>query len=429
MTGIRQYCPKCGSEKVQSRGRQIYCNNCKRCTSVPLGDRKNIERGDNYIRIVCASARIRSVEDAIREFDIDTNEWEVKPPVRIKTSEGYRKDRTVTWKVVNGVVEEGTVEDSGKMLVVPLYHIEILFVRKTQEIRAHDLVGQLLKDAAVHMPRQPKRKTIKGGMLYEIDMPDLHFGKLTWAEESGENYDIKIAQRMALDAIDKLLSFSKMHKIERFLFPFGNDFFNVDNKQETTTGGTPQQEDTRWQKTFMAGQTLVVNIIDSLASIAPVDVLVIPGNHDETRTFYLGATLAAWYRNNKNVTVNNEARKRKYYTFGNVLIGLTHGYHEKIAKLPFIMPVEVPQLWAASKVREWHLGDKHHKKDMLYRTEDNNGVTIRILRSLSATDTWHFDNGFIGAPRAAEAFLWHPSEGLIAQYNAYADGGLNSSRM
>ena len=148
MTGIRQYCPKCGSEKVQSRGRQIYCNNCKRCTSVPLGDRKNIERGDNYIRIVSASARIRSVEDAIREFDIDTNEWEVKPPVRIKTSEGYRKDRTVTWKVVNGVVEEGTVEDSGKMLVVPLYHIEILFVRKTQEIRAHDLVGQLLKDAA-----------------------------------------------------------------------------------------------------------------------------------------------------------------------------------------------------------------------------------------------------------------------------------------
>ena len=75
-------------------------------------------------------------------------------------------------------------------------------------------------------------------------------------------------------------------------------------------------------------------------------------------------------------------------------------------------------MWAKSKFREWHLGDKHHKKDLLYRTEDNNGVTIRLLRSLSATDSWHFDKGFIGGIQAAEAFLWDRERGLVGQFNA-----------
>jgi hypothetical protein len=82
------------------------------------------------------------------------------------------------------------------------------------------------------------------------------------------------------------------------------------------------------------------------------------------------------------------------------------------------MPVECPEFWAMSTHREWHLGDKHHKKDLLHRTEDVDGVTIRLLRSLSATDTWHFDKGYVGAPRAAEAFLWDKTDGLTAQFQA-----------
>jgi len=62
--------------------------------------------------------------------------------------------------------------------------------------------------------------------------------------------------------------------------------------------------------------------------------------------------------------------------------------------------------------------DKHHKKDLLYQTEDRDGVTIRLLRALSSTDTWHFDKGFIGQVRAAEAFLWHIKDGLVGQFNA-----------
>ena len=165
----------------------------------------------------------------------------------------------------------------------------------------------------------------------------------------------------------------------------------------------------------------MVEAIDKCTTIAPVDVLVIPGNHDEERSFYMGEVLSAWYRSCPNVTVDNRAMKRKYYPYGVNLIGLTHGYYERLVNLSNIMPHEVPDLWAASKYREWHVRDKHHKKDMHIITDEKIGMVIRILRSLSAPSTWAFDKGFIGSLRAGEGFMWHPSKGLIAQFTAAGD--------
>lgn len=415
-------CPDCGGQRTQRRGRgEVYCKDCRRYfnpqLAAPQGENAQVEYGDEYINVISASRRIHSIEDVIREFKIDTTQWKVDK-VRTRTSEGYRKDRTVEWEVSEGQVTRGKVKDSGKMLVVPLFHMEVRFIRKTDEIRARLAIEDLIADARRKIPPKPLRpKPPRGGLCLEVDFPDLHFGKLTWEEESGENYDIKIASQLVRDAVASLLGYARHHKIERILLPLGNDFFNVDNKENTTTHGTPQQEDTRYQKTFRMGRQLAVEIIEGLAQLAPVDVVIIPGNHDETRMFYLGDLLDVKYSKDKNITVNNAAKKRKYYTFGKTLIGLTHGYHEKLDKLSFIMATEQPDLWAKTHHREWHLGDKHHKKDLLYGAEDLNGVTIRLLRSLSATDAWHFDKGFVGTPRGAEAFLWHPEDGLVAQYH------------
>lgn len=413
-----QNCPKCGSKRLQSRGTKVFCHDCRGYSTVPTGvESKSIEEGNDYINIVCSSSRIRSEDDAIREFGIDLNEWSIAK-CKIKTSEGYRKDRKVDWKVRDGKVKKGDVKDTGKMLVVPMFHIELRLVRKTEEVHAREAIRVMVEDSKKHVPFVPRKvKPIKDGLIYEVDFPDLHFGKLTWDKESGDDYDIDIARDLLREAVSVLVSRVGGQRISRILLPFGNDFFNVDNMLEETTHGTRQQEDTRWQKTFRAGRQLATEIIDGLASIAPVDVVVVPGNHDEERVFYLGDSLESFYHRNKNVNIDNTPPKRKYYTFGKVMIGLTHGYHEKLDKLPFIMPIERPAEWATSVHREWHLGDKHHRKDLLYRTEDINGVTIRLLRSLSATDTWHFDKGYVGAPRGAEAFLWHPNDGLIAQYH------------
>ncbi len=384
----------------------------------PSLERSEFEQDENFINIVCASERMLSVEDVVKKFEIDLDKWEIDR-FKVKTSEGFRKDRKVSHHVLDGKILNSDVEDSGMMLVVPLYHIEVRLVKKKKEIEVKSAIELMIEDAKQFTPKYPKIEYQKSqdGKMYEIAMYDIHFGRLTWDEESGDNYDIKLATKAVKSSLLKLLAYVQNEKVDRILLPLGNDFFNVDSKFNTTTNGTPQQEDTRWQKTFRKGRELCVWMIDTCTQVAPVDVLIIPGNHDQQRAFYLGDALECWYHNSENVNINNSARGTKYYDYGSNLIGFTHGYDTPINKMPAIMALDVPDLWAKTKYREWHTGDKHHKKDLVLTTDESSGVVVRIIRSLVSFDAWTFNSGYRSV-KASEAFLWSQTDGLVAQYMA-----------
>ena len=417
-------CPKCGPEAAMKRGmnsagnQQYQCSRCKKyfVSSKSEGPGDNTyQEDDRFINVTVASRRILTKEEIIAQFKVDTTKWEVAS-FEIKTSESYRKDRSVEWHVEDGVVIQGDVSDSGKMLVVPLYHIKLKLIKKVDEIRARSVIDEMKEEALSYAPVYPKIKypKITDPHLYEIDIPDIHFGRLTWKEESGGDYDTEIAKKVVKSTLIKLLECSTQYPISKILLPIGNDFFNVASKANTTTKGTPQQEDTRWSKTFRRGRELAVWMVEACSAVAPVDVLIIGGNHDEEKTFYLGDALYSWFHNDPNVTIDNGAMNRKYYLYGKNLIGFTHGGDYKIDKLASIMPSEVPELWAKSDYREWHLGHIHHK----YEVNEENGVVIRFLRSLVEHDEWTYRQGFSKALAAGESFVWSEKKGLVAQFTA-----------
>jgi hypothetical protein len=279
-----------------------------------------------------------------------------------------------------------------------------------------------MKDLEEMAPFEPTNITdedLEHPCLLEICAFDLHWGKLAWAEETGDHYDTKIAKKRFFDAIDKLLARASGFEIERIVFPIGNDFFNSDYSHPygRTTAGTPQEDDLRWQKTFREGRKLLFEGIERLRQFAPVDVIVVPGNHDFERSFYLGDSLQGWYSHVEDVTVNNLASTRKYYKYGDCLIGYTHGDNEKVADLPMLMAVEQPENWAKTKYREFHLGHFHSKKEIKYQsTKETAGVVLRWMRSLSGTDSWHAKKGYKGAVQSAEAFVWKKDEGIVGNF-------------
>jgi hypothetical protein len=433
-------CGECGSENVQKRGwtedkfRRIKCKDCGEWTIVGREKKEpapEVESEQSYTytdngRTATVEANledvdeIRTADDLIRVLNIDATTWNVDR-FQVGKSIAYRKDREVKWDVVDGKVTSGHVNDSGKLLLKPVFNVKVWMSRKTEEIRTNLALEDFKTLAYQFAPKAVSLKypKLKQGMLYEIEMPDIHIGKLTWGEETGEDSDIKIQEKIAKTVIEELLSHTQHYPIDRILFPIGHDYFNVDNQFNTTAHGTPQQEDTRWRKTFKVGWTLAADMINMCAQIAPVDVYIIPGNHDEERSYYLGEVLSALYMNSKNVCIENSPKARKYYEYGSNLIGMTHGYHEKITKLAQLMSFEVPEMWARTKHREWHTGDKHHKEDYVHKThESDNGVVVRILRSLTTADAFHYNKGYVGALKASEAFLWNKENGLIAQFTS-----------
>ncbi len=422
-------CEKCGNTREENVMWRGFCKSGRRfqckCgawghTQESQGNYSYTNRGETS-ELSVRTDRILTEDELIRFLKIDTNTWKIYE-IKASKQEAWRKNKQVDWVVKDGRVISGEVHDTGDILIKPVFNMQIKMRRKTEEIRTNLVVEDLIADAKKFAPKYKKINypKLKDGMLYEISAFDLHIGKMTWKEESGENSDLKIQTRRITEIFEKLLSYARNYPIERILIPFGGDIFNTDNKFNTTTANTPQDEDTRYQKTFRAGRVLAIDLIDMCSKIAPVDVLVLSGNHDEQKAFYLGEALFSWFHNNPNVKIDNKAKRRKYYAYGKNLVMFVHGSEEKLNKLPGIMAMEEPGLWAKAKFREVHCGDKHHREDILYRTHEEDGVVVRRLSSPSPTDAWHASKGFIGALQGAESFLWHREEGLIAQFTVAA---------
>jgi hypothetical protein len=264
--------------------------------------------------------------------------------------------------------------------------------------------------------------TYKGGdQMAEVNIADLHLGKLCWHGDTGNDFDYKIARELFYRIVREICEELQTKKLEYITFVWSNDFFNSDNNEQETTRGTPQDTDSRWPKMFNVGCEMLVTAIDMFSGIAPVRTFYTASNHDELTGYAALQYVAAWFRNDESVTVDIDARSRKYYLYGNTLIGYTHGEKEKQQKgtyekasfLAAVMPVEARELWAKARFCEMHTAHLHSE----HSTEEINGVIVRRISSPTATDTWHYQSGYVGAVRKAQTFIYDKERGLVQIIN------------
>jgi hypothetical protein len=213
-------------------------------------------------------------------------------------------------------------------------------------------------------------------------------------------------EKQFLDTIEDLVNKGRGINIEKILLPIGNDGMNTDGMRMATTKGTPQHDVLGWKESFKGYWTLIVRAVDFLKDVAPVDIIVVSGNHDYERMFYAGDVLSGWYRNDPNVSVDNSTMPRKYYKYGKNMIMFTHGDNEKPGDMPLIMATEQPEMFASTEFREAHCGHYHKEQVNEYR-----GVKVRFLPSICALDEWHKKMGYQSL-RTAQAFIWNHDEGL-----------------
>ena len=349
---------------------------------------------------------IESLDDLVRVCKIDTTKYNVDN-YEIKSYNAWikNKDKDIEKKQLYSVRANLKLKKLDTEL--PLQKQAIL-----DEIKKYSIVPpKTYSTKGLYTQTQLNRHT-----ALEINIPDLHIGKLAWAPETGDNYDIDIACQRYKDAIYDIISRVPTSTLEKIILPIGNDMLQVDNKAHTTTSGTHVSTDSRFAKMFLVAKNLLIETIDYLSDIAPVDVVVIPGNHDNATMFTLGEVISAWYHNNPSVTVDNGPTQRKYYTFGQNLIMWTHGNNEKLNDLGIICATEQPKMWADTKYRRCHIGHLHHSKQVKYTdVQEFPGFTVKIINSLSSNDAWHNEKGFISL-KSAEAFLYHRDRGLLANY-------------
>ena len=285
-------------------------------------------------------------------------------------------------------------------------------VRNDQTNTMQDVLNGIIANMDNHSPSYEviKRKTITDPHLLVVDPADVHIGKLCSAFETGESYDNQIAVNRVKDGVQGILDKVQGFNIDKILYIVGNDKLHVDTPKNTTTSGTHQDTTGMWYDNYMIGFQLDVDIIESLRLIAPVHVQYDPSNHDYTNGFFLAQALSSWFRNCEDVTFNVSIAHRKYFTYGQNLIGTTHGDVAKTIDLPLLMAQEASEHWHKCKHRYVYIHHIHHKM-----SKDYGSVCVESLRSPSGTDSWHSRNGYAHSPKAIEGFLHHPEHGQIAR--------------
>ena len=267
--------------------------------------------------------------------------------------------------------------------------------------------------------KQTDSKNTKTSVL--LNLSDLHVGKLAWDKETGSDYDVDLAKQVFLEALNNLANQSiRCFNVEEFVLNIGGDFLHTNSSNNSTANGTIMNDvDSRYQKIFTKGLEILTTAIDFLSSFedVKVKVFIVQGNHDLATSFYLGESLKAFYRKDKNVEILNDPHIRKYHKYGVSTYMLTHG-DCKDDGLPLTFATEKPDYFANSIYRYIFLGHLHKSSRKVYLTENEvNGVVSRRLNSLSPTDAWHNANNYVGAKRMANALVFDKQNGQIAEFN------------
>ena len=253
-----------------------------------------------------------------------------------------------------------------------------------------------------------------GGKAYRVDpdlclvlcLFDVHIGRESYKHYTGDETDLQSQQEEFVSAINKIVQSVPYDRLEKIILPIGNDFFNVDTPLLTTTKGTPQDNTKDLHSMFYTGLNLLSEVAIYLSSLAPVELVLVPGNHDTTTSMYLATSLKVVFRDNPLISVDDSPASRKYRQYGKTTLGFAHG-DLKMEKYAELLPYEAKEMFATSEWYEFLLGDKHHEK--MVQKED--GVVVRHLGGMTKADVWTYHNGYTTSKRRAYGILYDKEHG------------------
>lgn len=245
----------------------------------------------------------------------------------------------------------------------------------------------------------------------ELNLADFHLAKKTFQDDSLNSKEFDY-YKVVTQLVEKI---TNIYNINKLVFPISNDFFHTDTYQNTTTQGTPQDVTAWYDQEYEKGFDILSNTIHYLLGKAKnVEVILVQGNHDRTKGFFVAHALEQYFSNgfNDSLSFQRHHSVTKHTILGNTFIGYHHGNSCKLEDLPLLFATgeKTSREFGNAKYREVHTGDKHY-----YMAKEVKGVRIQQMPSLSGTDRWHQDNGYVNQLRAALALVYHPEKGKIME--------------
>jgi hypothetical protein len=240
-------------------------------------------------------------------------------------------------------------------------------------------------------------------------MTDCHVGMLAWSRETGEAWDLNIAERCLTETLLQMIDAAPASALG-VLNQLG-DFLHFDSLQPMTpTHHHILDADSRYQKVVEVAVRILESVIAAmLTKHAAVHVEMKEGNHDPTGSVWLRVMFARIFRDNPRVTVNLSPNPYTAKQWGETMLGFYHGHLAKLPSLPLVFAQQFSEMWGATKFRYIHTGHKHHVEE-----KEHPGIKVIQHPTIAAPDAFAARGGWL-SKRQATSMTYHKTRGEYAR--------------
>lgn len=243
--------------------------------------------------------------------------------------------------------------------------------------------------------------------LYTVS--DFHLGMLAWGDESGDDWDMKIAEDLFSRWFDA--AFQKAPDAGTGVINLLGDLAHFDSLVAVTpASGNVLDADTRYQKLVRYMIRMVCRVVDmALVKHKNVRLLIVQGNHDESGMIWLAEMFSTLYDNEPRVFVDTSPDVYKMVQHGKTTLFFTHGHKCRFEVVEPIMIAKFRKAFGESEYSYAHVGHLHHQKIV-----ESRNMVVEQHRTLAAKDAYASRGGWM-SKRSANVITYSSEFGEVGR--------------
>lgn len=345
--------------------------------------------------------------DIARKYGISDRVIRIRKAKLAKKGVGHGRD--VSHLVPDGYKIKGTsslVDESGN---TKLQWVKTDTDAERQVELMKAVIESMKSEITPVAPVKAARSKRDDKLLNLYTVSDFHLGMLAWADESGDDWDMKIAEGLFSRWFDE--AFQKAPDAGTGVINLLGDFAHFDSLVAVTpASGHALDADTRYQKLVRYMIRMVRRVVDmALVKHKNVRLLIVQGNHDESGMIWLAEMFSTLYDNEPRVFVDTSPDVYKMVRHGKTTLFFHHGHKARFDAIEPVMIAKFRKAFGESDYSYAHVGHLHHQKIV-----ESRNMIVEQHRTLAAKDAYASRGGWMSG-RSANVITYSAEYGEVAR--------------
>lgn len=285
--------------------------------------------------------------------------------------------------------------------------------------RQQEIMAAALEAMKEELPREDPRpaptEPADSSLLNTFVITDFHMGALSWADETGADWDLPLAEQTIVEWFRQAIELAP--RAETALLAQISDLLHWDGFDAVTPASKHLLDaDTRFPKLVRVAIRVLRRVIGMLLDKHPkLHIIMADANHDPVSQVWLREWLSVMYEDEPRVTVDTSPSPYNAYEFGSVAIFTHHGHKRKVANVSEVFAGKFREVFGRTKFAYAHTGHLHH-----IDVKENALMVVEQHRTLAAPDAYAARGGYLSG-RDAKVITYHKDYGEVGRLTVSFD--------